>query len=114
MLGIVFAPLIVDLYTSGVPAEDQASRPRVATFFLRWFMPQIVFYGVGAVAIGLLQAHRRFAAPMFAPILNNVIVIATFLIFAAHAGAAARFRRARDDGPAATCSRSGRRPASRQ
>ena len=86
VLGIVFAPLIVDLYTSGVPAEDQAIVREYATFFLRWFMPQIVFYGVGAVAIGLLQAHRRFAVPMFAPILNNVIVIATFLMFAAMPG----------------------------
>jgi putative peptidoglycan lipid II flippase len=86
VLGIVFAPLIVDLYTSGVPGEDQAIVREYATFFLRWFMPQIVFYGVGAVAIGLLQAHRRFAAPMFAPILNNVIVIATFLMFAAMPG----------------------------
>src|SRR5439155_16310621 len=50
---------------------------------LRWFMPQIVFYGLGAVIIGLLNAHRKFAAPMFAPILNNVIVIATMLAFAA-------------------------------
>lgn len=86
VVGIVFAPLIVDLYTSGVPGEDQAIVREYATFFLRWFMPQIVFYGVGAVAIGLLQAHRRFAAPMFAPILNNVIVIATFLVFAAMPG----------------------------
>ena len=51
-------------------------------FFLRWFMPQIVFYGVGAVAIGLLQAHRRFAPPMFAPILNNLVVIGTFFAYA--------------------------------
>jgi putative peptidoglycan lipid II flippase len=86
VVGIVFAPLIVDLYTSGVPGEEQAIVREYATFFLRWFMPQIVFYGVGAVAIGLLQAHRRFAAPMFAPILNNVIVIATFLVFAAMPG----------------------------
>jgi putative peptidoglycan lipid II flippase len=86
VLGIVFAPLIVDLYTSGVPGEDRAIVREYATFFLRWFMPQIVFYGVGAIAIGLLQAHRRFAAPMFAPILNNVIVIATFLVFAAMPG----------------------------
>ena len=83
VLGIVFAPLIVDLYTSGVPGQDQAIVREYATFFLRWFMPQIVFYGVGAVAIGLLQAHRRFAAPMFAPILNNLIVIGTFLAFVA-------------------------------
>ncbi|MGH2671569.1 MAG: murein biosynthesis integral membrane protein MurJ [Actinomycetota bacterium] len=86
VLGIVFAPLIIDLYTSGVPSEDREIVRESATFFLRWFMPQIVFYGVGAVAIGLLQAHRRFAAPMFAPILNNVIVIATFLVFAALPG----------------------------
>ena len=59
-------------------------RPQVqlGVFFLRWFMPQIVFYGVGAVAIGLLQAHRRFAAPMFAPILNNLVVIGTFVAYA--------------------------------
>jgi putative peptidoglycan lipid II flippase len=46
-------------------------------------MPQIVFYGLGAVVTGLLNAHRRFAVPMFAPVLNNVIVIATMLLFAA-------------------------------
>jgi putative peptidoglycan lipid II flippase len=31
----------------------------------------------------LLNAHRRFAAPMFAPILNNLIATATFFAFAA-------------------------------
>jgi putative peptidoglycan lipid II flippase len=46
-------------------------------------MPQIVFYGLGAVATGVLTANRRFAAQMFAPILNNVAVIATMLAFIA-------------------------------
>jgi putative peptidoglycan lipid II flippase len=88
VLGILLAPWIVDLYTMGAPAADPqvVLEREYATFFLRWFMPQIVFYGVGAVAIGLLQAHRKFAAPMFAPILNNAIVIATFLTFAAMPG----------------------------
>jgi putative peptidoglycan lipid II flippase len=81
VIGIVLAPWIIDLYTSGVGANRQEVR-ELATFFLRWFMPQIVFYGVGAVATGLLNAHRRFAVPMFAPILNNLIVIATFVAFA--------------------------------
>jgi putative peptidoglycan lipid II flippase len=81
VVAIVFAPLIADLYTSGVPATDREEVHELATFFLRWFMPQIVFYGIGAIAIGLLNAHRRFAAPMFAPILNNVIVIATFVVY---------------------------------
>ena len=72
----IIAPLHVRLH------EDRAATQALATFFLRWFMPQIVFYGIGAVAGGLLNAHRRFAAPMFAPILNNLLVIATFVVFA--------------------------------
>ena len=82
-LGIVLAPWIVDLYTSGWPPEQRAASADLATFFLRWFMPQILFYGIGAVASGLLNAHRRFAIVMFAPIANNVVVIATFVVFAA-------------------------------
>ena len=81
ILGAILAPWIIRLYTSGVPSADRQATADLATFFLRWFMPQIVFYGIGAVATGLLNAHRRFAAPMFAPILNNLIVIATFATF---------------------------------
>ncbi len=84
VLGILLAPWIVRVYTSGIADDaDREAVVELATFFLRWFMPQIVFYGVGAVAIGLLNAHRRFAAPMFAPVLNNLIVIATFAAFVA-------------------------------
>ncbi|MEX1045885.1 MAG: murein biosynthesis integral membrane protein MurJ [Actinomycetota bacterium] len=87
--GILAAPLIVRLYSTGIADPEQREAVRgLASFFLRWFMPQIVFYGVGAVATGLLNAHRRFAAPMFAPILNNLIVIATMLTFAAMPGPA--------------------------
>jgi putative peptidoglycan lipid II flippase len=87
VLGIFAAPLIVRLYTIGAaPASGAAATRELGTFFLRWFMPQILFYGIGAVATGLLNAHRRFAAPMFAPILNNLVVIATFLTFAFMAG----------------------------
>jgi putative peptidoglycan lipid II flippase len=82
VLTILLAPAIVDLYTVRLGHGPKADAERAAaTFFLRWFMPQIVFYGLGAVATGLLNAHRRFAAPMFAPILNNLIVIATFVVF---------------------------------
>lgn len=88
VLGIVLAPWIVDLYTLGYPEAGREAVGEVATFFLRWFMPQVLFYGIGAIAAGLLNAHRRFAAPMFAPILNNLIVIATFVTFAAMPGPA--------------------------
>ncbi len=82
VLGAVFAPQIIRLYLSASEASNKEAQIELGAFFLRWFMPQIVFYGVGAVATGLLQAERRFAAPMFAPILNNLSVIATFGIYA--------------------------------
>ena len=81
-LGALFAEQIIRLYLVSADAPDRDAQIQLGVFFLRWFMPQIVFYGVGAVIIGLLQAHRRFAAPMFAPILNNLIVIGTFIAYA--------------------------------
>lgn len=80
VLGAVFAPQIMRLYFSQTPDAEQGIA--LGTFFLRWLMPQVVFYGIGAVVGGLLNAHRRFAAPMFAPILNNLSVIATMIVFA--------------------------------
>jgi putative peptidoglycan lipid II flippase len=82
VVGIITAPWIVRLYTIRVPAEARPAVQDLATLFLRFFMPQILLYGMGAVATGLLNAHRRFAVPMFAPILNNLVVIGTFVAFA--------------------------------
>ena len=87
LITILAAPVLVRLYTLQLGPGPEADAERaLATFFLRWFMPQIVFYGLGAVITGLLNAHRRFAVPMFAPILNNLIVIGTMLAFAAMSG----------------------------
>jgi putative peptidoglycan lipid II flippase len=82
IVGIVAAPWVVRLYTARVPSPERQAVQELATLFLQFFMPQIVLYGLGAVATGLLNAHRRFAVPMYAPILNNLVVVATFLTFA--------------------------------
>ena len=84
VLGILGSGLIIRMYTIGVHGPEVDAERALASFFLKWFMPQIVFYGLGAgVATGLLNAHRRFAIPMFAPILNNLIATGTFFLFAA-------------------------------
>jgi putative peptidoglycan lipid II flippase len=87
VLGILGSSWIIEMYTFGRHGPEIEAERQLASFFLKWFMPQIVFYGLGAgVATGLLNAHRRFAAPMFAPILNNLIATATFFVFAAMPG----------------------------
>lgn len=53
------------------------------TRMLRVFAPQIPLYGVGIVLTGVLQAHRRFAWPVLAPLLSSLAVIGTYLAFAA-------------------------------
>jgi putative peptidoglycan lipid II flippase len=83
LVAVVAAPGIIRLFTFRLSGAEQAQQQELATFFLRIFAPQIAFYGIAAIAGGLLNAHDRFAVPMFAPIVNNVVVIATFLAFAA-------------------------------
>jgi putative peptidoglycan lipid II flippase len=83
---VLAAPWIIRLYIhSGSPAE-RAEAQRVGGQLLAMFMPQIVFYGVGAVMTGLLNANRRFGVPMYAPVLNNLVVIAVGLTFHAMVG----------------------------
>lgn len=87
VLGIALSGPIIRLYTYRASGPQAEAARELASFFLKWFMPQILLYGLGAgVATGLLNAHRRFAAPMYAPILNNVIAMATFFTFAALPG----------------------------
>jgi putative peptidoglycan lipid II flippase len=83
LLAVIGAPWIIRLFTFRLSGSEQAQQQALATFFLRIFAPQIAFYGIAAIAGGLLNAHDRFAVPMFAPIANNVVVIGTFLAFAA-------------------------------
>lgn len=83
VVAVLVSPWIIRLFTLRVSGPEAAQQQALATFFLRFFAPQVAFYGIAAVAGGLLNAHDRFAVPMFAPILNNVVVILTFLGFAA-------------------------------
>jgi putative peptidoglycan lipid II flippase len=79
VIGVVAAPWIVDLYTLNVKGANVAQQQQLATDLLRLFMPQMLFYGIVTLATAMLNARRRFLAAAFAPVLNNVVVIAVFL-----------------------------------
>jgi putative peptidoglycan lipid II flippase len=79
---VLLAPWIIKIYTFRVQdAAERATQQQVGAFFLRLLLPQMIFYAAGSVLTGLLNAHRKFAVPMFAPVLNNLIVMATFIAF---------------------------------
>ena len=82
-IAAIGAPFIMRIYTFRVPDPvARAQQLELATYLLRWFAPQIFFYGLSAVAEALLNVRGRFAPPKFAPVLNNLVVAATLLGYA--------------------------------
>jgi putative peptidoglycan lipid II flippase len=64
---------------SGTPAA--ADYRHVLIIFSYFFIPQIFFYGVSSLAGAVLNARGHFAAPMWTPVINNVVVIAITVAF---------------------------------
>jgi putative peptidoglycan lipid II flippase len=62
---------LVDLY-AGTARGAQHNLMVVWAYF---FIPQIFFYGMSSLIGAVLNTRGRFAAPMWAPVINNVVVI---------------------------------------
>lgn len=83
----ILVALLAEPITRLLLADSQCDGAVAAgTTMLRIFAPQIVLYGVGVVLTGILQAHRRFGGPAFAPLLSSLVVIAAYVMFAVVAG----------------------------
>ena len=78
-LAVLAAPLITRLYL-----DDSTGRanPALATAFAYLLLPEIVFYGLGALFAAILNARAVFGPPAWAPVLNNIVVIATLGVYA--------------------------------
>jgi putative peptidoglycan lipid II flippase len=77
VISVLAAPWLVQLYAPDFPPEQQA----LATAFAYWCLPQIVFYGLYALVGESLNARRVYGPFTFAPIVNNVVSIAGFIVF---------------------------------
>ncbi|MCB1270746.1 MAG: hypothetical protein KDB31_04940 [Microthrixaceae bacterium] len=87
VLGVAAAPWIADLLTTAVedPATAAAQEDLTA-FLLVFFIPQVVLYGVGAIATAVLHARRSFVLPAVAPIGNTVVLVGFLVAFRVVAG----------------------------
>jgi putative peptidoglycan lipid II flippase len=85
--GIAFAPWLASLLASGVDSPTIAEQQReLATFLLRFFIPQVLLYAIGTVAIAVLYAKRRFVITAIAPIGNTLVIVAGLVVFRLLAG----------------------------
>ena len=74
---VLSAPWLVQLY-----GKDWTNRDvEVATAFARFLLPQIFFYGMFTVVSQILNTRGRFGPPMYAPVINNIVIILTASLF---------------------------------
>lgn len=74
-------PVIIMATTSLNHSAQAAQSRHVATDLLLLFVPQLTGYGFVSLGTALLNARRKFGAPMFTPIANNVVLIVMLLVF---------------------------------
>jgi putative peptidoglycan lipid II flippase len=87
IIGILAAPLIADLLTTGVSDPKIAEQQRdLSTFLLRFTVPQILLYAIGAVSVAVLYAKRKLAVTAMAPIGLTVVVVVAMGLFRVVAG----------------------------
>lgn len=87
IVGVIAAPLIAELLTTGVRNAHVAEQQQeLSTFFLRFFIPQVVLYAIGAVAVAVLYAQRRLAVTAMAPIGLTVVIVVAMGVFRLVAG----------------------------
>ena len=81
LIAIAAAPLIAGFYAGRLEGAAADVQRDAITFLLRLFLPQIVLYGVYFLFAGVINANKRFGPPMWTPIVNNLVLIAVFLVF---------------------------------
>lgn len=82
VLFAVAAPAVISVYTLGNDTPSLDDQRAVATTLLRLFAPQVLLLGLIALSTALLNVRRRFAAPMWSPILLNLWTIGVLVAFA--------------------------------
>lgn len=76
---VLGAPVLIRLMSAKI--ADNPDTYNVAITFARYCLPTIFFMGVHVVMGQVLNARGRFGAMMWTPVLNNIVVIFTFLMF---------------------------------
>jgi putative peptidoglycan lipid II flippase len=90
---LILAPLMAVIMAAAepiasalIPANPNAGCARgdmvgVTANMLLVFAPQVLLYGLSVVLFGLLQSYRKFTGPTLAPVIANVVLISSYLLF---------------------------------
>jgi putative peptidoglycan lipid II flippase len=74
IVAVALAPLFTRLYMDG---SSGSANPALATAFAYLLLPEILFYGLFALLTAILNAKHIFGPTAWAPVVNNLVVMAT-------------------------------------
>ncbi|MBI3607685.1 MAG: murein biosynthesis integral membrane protein MurJ [Nitrospirae bacterium] len=80
MLGVLFAPAIVSVIAPGF--GDDPGKSALTAHLTRVMFPYLLWISLAALAMGVLNTLRAFAAPALSPALFNLSIIATVFFLA--------------------------------
>ncbi|GLZ37404.1 murein biosynthesis integral membrane protein MurJ [Actinokineospora sp. NBRC 105648] len=79
VLAVAAAPLFTGLYVDGSTGK---ANPELVTAFAYLLLPEILFYGLFALLSAILQARHVFGPTAWAPVVNNLVIMATLVVYA--------------------------------
>ncbi|MGB3482740.1 MAG: murein biosynthesis integral membrane protein MurJ [Mycobacterium sp.] len=82
VLAVLGAPLLVRLMLGDDPKVNES----LTTAFAYLLLPQVIFYGLSSVFMAILNTRNIFGAPAWAPVVNNLVAIATLGVYLAVPG----------------------------
>jgi putative peptidoglycan lipid II flippase len=77
-VGVIFAPALVRIYAPDFSTPGFELEREIAIAFTRYCLPQIFFLGLFTMLGQVANSRGSFAPLMWAPIANNLVVIAVF------------------------------------
>lgn len=77
VVSVAAAPLLVRLMLGSHPQVNQP----LTTAFAYLLLPQVIFYGLSSVFMAILNNRNIFGPPAWAPVVNNVVAIATLGLY---------------------------------
>ncbi|WP_024442079.1 murein biosynthesis integral membrane protein MurJ [Mycobacterium sp. UM_WGJ] len=77
VISVAAAPMLVRLMLGGDP---QVNEP-LTIAFAYLLLPQVICYGLSSVFMAILNTRNIFGAPAWAPVVNNVVAIATLVAY---------------------------------
>jgi putative peptidoglycan lipid II flippase len=79
-LGIIFAPYVVKVVAWGWAYKAEHDKYVLGVLLTRTMFPYLLFIGLAALAMGMLNSLRQFLTPALSPVMLNIMVISAVLI----------------------------------